>query len=119
MVNFRFKHLKNEKHLTQALILLFVSLSQLSAQSQQWFTYTDGSAVSEVKEYNGTYWISTLGGLVYFTDPNEVYHLDQSNCPVNTHEFSAMDIGADGGIWLGTMKGRCLQLRKGEMEVVL
>ena len=80
-------------------------LLQLHAQNQQWFTYTDGRPVSGVEEYNGTYWVSTLGGLVYFTDPNQVYHLDQSNSPINTNEFSAMDMDVDGGLWLGTTNG--------------
>lgn len=86
-----------------ALVLAFQW--KLSAQTQKWFTYTDGSPVSDVREHNGTYWASTYGGLVYFTDPNEVYHLDQSNSPINTNKFTCMDMDANGGIWLGTAGG--------------
>ncbi len=87
------------------IIALLGFVLQLQSQNQQWFTYVDGHPVSGVEEHHGTYWISTLGGLVYFTDPNEVYHLDQSNSPINTNEFSAMDMDANGGLWLGTTDG--------------
>ena len=96
--------MKNQPSLIIAFWLL--SFLSLNGQNQQWFTYTDGRPVSAIKEHNGTYWISTfLGGLVYFTDPEHIYHLDQSNSPINTNKFSAMDMDANGGLWLGTAGG--------------
>lgn len=99
--------------LSLIIVCLFSTLS-LHAQNQEWFTYTDGRPVSQVREHNGTFWVSTYGGLVYFKNPAEVYHLDQSNSPINTHKFSAMDMDANGGLWLGTTGGDIYSYINGE-----
>ncbi|CAN5542706.1 hypothetical protein BH11BAC1_BH11BAC1_10260 [soil metagenome] len=88
------------------ILIAFNSTLKLKAQNPAWMNFTNGDVITDIAEYGNILYIATSGGLVKYnkvTTQTEFFNKANSGLPRN--EISAMDIEANGNLWIITEAG--------------
>lgn len=68
------------------------------------FSYSNFDITNHYIDRRGTFWITTLSGLIKFTDSNFV-EINTSNSQLTTNSILCISEDLNGNIWLGTKEG--------------